>query len=248
MSNGDAHRAPDAWYARPMRRALPVLIALTLLPQCNRTAADVVASHKEASTERVARLQAVGTMVADTPPLTEDGIRLDGPLPDFSDDWDEREGRAAVIMDTDLASPTTYKASLLQPKFPSPVAVAASIAMTGAMPDGTEPDSPRAAEGWLEILDELRYVLVVRMLDYRAPVAQVAWYDHGWIRADALLFDLDTVKLLGGFRFQVTTAESVNTSLPLQKSLDNSMRWNLSRAIRTGLARHLPATNLPRER
>lgn len=228
-------------------RALAPLVAL-LLVSCGPDLEEHVAQVRAAGEARIARLASLATAVRDAPRLTRDGFDLgdgEGPL-DFSD-WDlPEQGVSAVLWLEELEDLPGWGPPPPLRQFTAAVRRGASLVRHGRADEKTKTIHPEAARRYVDALLRLRYVLVIRTVEWTPPAATGLSYRRGRLRAEALLVDVDTGALRGGFRFQVANGETLTTtSSDADQALLGDLKWSVRRAIRVGVARHAPDAVLP---
>lgn len=236
-----------AWYHWAMRFALPLLVVALALASCeDRSVPAQLERARGAGQAKIERLVSLAPLVRAAPPLADDAIEVQGPLPDFSDTGLPRDGIAAVLWLEELV--TLDHGGAAPPARLREVGVtrAARLLRDGRLDESSPSVGKDAAEAALAELVGLRYVLVVRPVDWSPPQAQGIRYRRGRLRAEALLLDVERGVLCGGFRFQVANRDSLSTSSSdVQGVLLGDLRSTTRTAIRAGVARHLPGAVLP---
>ena len=98
----------------------------------------------------------------------------------------------------------------------------------------------------------LRYVLVIRNLEVREATltgASTRTYTGGTCEGDALLYDLESGKSVGGFRFAGRSSEKVRAEASAPEAyLTGDLKANTVGAIRAEFQKRYPGTTPPYSR
>lgn len=173
------------------QRALAFLL---LLAGCGLKAAELDRT-RPAAAARLAAFEAVGLLLKDLGPLTSISLDVQGPAPSFPPCLGHENAIVIGAEDfEDLTNPSSK--SRLVPL--NPIGGVASWARKGVTPLGTKPDPDDYLQR-VERLLQLKYVLVVRTTRLIEPqISNPGEFVGGSCAAEALLFDLDQKKFLGG--------------------------------------------------
>lgn len=122
---------------------------------------------------------------------------------------------------------------------------AASLVRKGKWPAG-DPirlfDSSDRVRELLDLLDRLRYLLVVRQTAYQPPaMTRPGTFASGEYDADVLLFDIQRGRYLAGFKIGAENSFKVESTTIDVEALERDLSVNAENSLKAGLAQHLPA-------
>jgi len=136
-------------------------------------------------------------------------------------------------------------------RYPEPFLFKAYEAVEGGAPDMEKVELERV----LDHVRQMRYVLVVRHLEVREPevvddpTRGLPEFESGHIQGEALLFDLEAGQYLGGFAFEASNSEAVETRIEVTKHMRRDLRDDLrqqaTEAIWDALDARLPGVGTP---
>lgn len=122
---------------------------------------------------------------------------------------------------------------------------AASLVRKGSWPGGDPITLSNRSEWVRELLDSLerlRYLLVIRKAAYQPPALNVdGTFTAGRYNADALLFEIQGGRFLGGFQIGSTNSFIVRGAKIDVETLERDLSSNAEESLRNHLADHLPA-------
>lgn len=123
---------------------------------------------------------------------------------------------------------------------------AASFVRKGKWPNGdsiTFFDSSARARELLESLERLRYLVVIRQTHYKSPaITRPGTFASGEYGADALLFELQSSRYLGGFKISAWNSRRVESAGTIDvEALERDLSGDAERSLMDELAKRLPA-------
>ena len=198
-----------------------------------KEAQKAMAPHLAKATAHVESLRKLAPAMAAAPRVTTEAVTLDaGPLKiGGPEDFDITAGFVSELDLSNLDSPHT--------KEPWRMPKANLFGVCGALLKGggfvADHNKGRVAKNCADA----KYVVVVRTLVRRAPVVNeekktfVAGEQSGEVR----VWNLESGKDLGGFRFSARNDERVKTRISAISSIENDLAINLQVAIEAGLAK-----------
>lgn len=225
------------------------LLGLVLAMGCKKaepTPAELVAGARAQLEPKVAMLEKIGK----TPlPTATGAIKLAGPPLRIISFTDPTQGNATVVFDADLKDDLSWIASV-DVRGPSATGVANNCVMLvrkGVMAgihDKRFDRDPMADESEptkrvLTSCGLLRYLVVVKLLDYKATkYIDSKTFGGGSGRAEALVFDLETGAFAGGVTFEASS------SARTKSDIDSDLMANFARAMDGALEKALPDAQL----
>jgi len=225
-----------------------VMIGAALAASCGPSPAQVVNRYRPSIEAKLAAIRAVEDRLPSEPVPTGAAFVLEGPPPEFA----PSAGKVnAIVMEPDhfrYPEPLRYQFRLSRE---NPIADPVSLLKTGEFHGGRAGNSAMM-EKVLREFGGLKYLLVIRNLEVREAALTPGRRDSftgGSCEGDALLFDLDLGRSVGGFRFSGSSSEQVSaqTSNP-QGFLGADLRINTVRIISTEFTRRFPGATPPYSR
>lgn len=191
---------------------LRVIAWSLLLSSCtSNSVAGVIAKHRPGVDRTIADIRALESRL---PPGSEPLAKVEAPpVPLFLEKPKSDEDNAMFVYAEDLARPGRASEVPLRTKDSTPLLQCGSLLDSGALFFATEHTrlTPSVAQGYLSACERLRFVLVIRGREFRAPQVETGErkFVSGFYRAEVLTFDLATGKSLGGFEVSARNDEDL---------------------------------------
>jgi len=237
----------------PARSLLPSVavsfLALALATGCGPGAIDEqVAEHRTTLRAKLDALAALGPVAAAAPAVTQDAIAW--PAADLVLRYPERNTlllhleelddlalRMALPVRASNRSPSVDVARLVGWSSPRKSNLAADPKYD---PGGSTPDMVHKLFGQFAAT---RYVLVLRTLSYvPAQLLGEKKFKAGTYRGEVLVYQLDGQRLLGGFRFDARSSQSVSTKAGRDRqNLAANMHFRVQGGLKDKLVKLTPA-------
>jgi hypothetical protein len=231
---------------KPSGSVLLLFVAATLLASCGKSTEAVIQERRAAVEGRLAAFQAVADQLGSEVAPTGAPFVLAGPPPQFGP---MTGGPNAVVMETAHFQVSDPLPPGLHLCLENPIADASSLMKSGEF-HGGRPGNRELKEQYLRNFLAVRYVLVIRSLEVREPVVQPGRpspppdrnrplqelpkgvFTKGTCEGDAILFDLDQKKSVGGFRFFGESSSNLTVSTADEQGyLRSDLRINTVRGI-----------------
>lgn len=177
----------------------------------SESVADVAAKYRPGVEKGFAAIHALEPKVQAAAELTE--ARVEPPAtPLLIEKPKSDEDNAMFIYAEDLPRPGEATPVALRSLDSVPLLQCGSLLSVGTL-YGTaiKVTSPSVAKGYLSACERLRFVLVIRTREFKAPVSGTGEtkFVSGLFRADVVAFDLSTGAFLGGFPVSAKNDEDV---------------------------------------
>jgi len=220
------------------RHAVPVGLAL-LASACGMTPPW---ERQRAATEaKLAAIEEAGAAAKALEPLSSDSLPTEGPAPNFA-----AQSLATNAMEMDLVDfddlTTTHEQLRLVSH--NPVDRVAAWLRKGETPSGKDAEK---LNDQVYALRNIRYLLITRSIEFVEPRDLGGGFASGAWREEALLFDLEQRKLVGGIR--VTGANSDTAKVDPKNApawLRADLRANTARAIEEAFRARYPTVPPPK--
>jgi hypothetical protein len=221
-----------------MRRGLPLLVSLWACGASGPTLDQVIARHRAPAEARLGALAAAGRALAGVPPVYEDQVKLAGPLR-FHDEG-AAYANAGLALAEDFGDLARVDRELPMRLEPVPFwEDALALLRKGANASGGKPSS-ELAERMLARFEAVRFVFVLRQLEYQVPaLGEGATFRPGRWAGEVVAFDLDTGQPVGGFALTVASDANARVSYDAKatpdqqrKQKDSWLRASLRQAAR----------------
>lgn len=226
-------------------RSLAVALFVLSAPACDdaeakrqQRRADFAAEHGDTLKARAKALEEITADAKTHEPVTGNKLSVDGPI-DFrktvkSDSVNARVARLETL--TGEGKP-----------FLLPMAEPRWIENYRKFGAGTDIRSITD----LQEIQRVRYVLVLRaheVVEPKLTTGLITKFDGGKVAGDALLYDLDGAKYLGGFAFSANNSAEINASVEhKESSLRGDLIRNAANAIQEQLKASVKTLELPLE-
>jgi hypothetical protein len=195
-------------YVQPMRTLS--VVALFLLAGCE-SASDVIAKKKAGVEETFALIRALDAKVKATPAIEESRVKPTTIILERVE-GSAKPSNAAFIYAEDVASPGDAKAVHLRTLDSAPLLHCGSLISKGQFfGDSVKKPSPSVTEQYLSACERLKYVLVIRLREFRPPelALEAKKFAPGEYKAEVLVFDLLGGEYLGGYLVNALNEPSV---------------------------------------
>lgn len=227
------------------RLALTLFLAAGL--SCGPSSKTVVALHRTAVEAKLASIRAIGGLLPAELVPTGAAFTLNGPPPEFTPSPGKTN---AVVMDVDhfaYPQPLLFKFRL---SGDNPIADAVSLLGKGEF-HGRSGDAEETA-AYLQQFSGLRYLLVIRNMDVQEPkvltgkLGSKTSFSAGSCSGDAILFDIEARKSVGGFRFSGASSGEVQAGVSNpQGYLSADLRINTESLISAEFQARYPGSRPP---
>jgi hypothetical protein len=188
---------------------------------------------RPAATARIEALQKLAPIIQASPKLTTDSVAAPAGAIKFGEPETFEAVTAGLIYETNLADLKAF-----HNKDPQPMDKAGLFNACGSLLDGTGFTSDHKKPRVLENCASARYVVMVRTLGRVKPVVNEAdkTFTPGMHEGEVHVFDLDTGKSLGGFRFSEKNSDLVKTrGISNPTEIDMDLSRQVQAAIEKGL-------------
>jgi hypothetical protein len=229
----------------------PLLAMCLCLCACkSESVSDVVAKHQPGVEKIFATLRALGPKVVATEELT--AAKVEAPAaPLLLEKPKSDEDNAMFVYADDLENPAQAAPGVMLRTLDSlPLLHCGALISNGTLfGSAMKVTSPSVAKGYLSACERLRFVLVIRGREFKAP--QPAQGDtkfvSGLFRADVLAFDLSTGASLGGFPVSAKNDEQVNMVAGEDQGqrLLHNLEAAIFEAVREGARKAFPGSLPP---
>lgn len=224
----------------PLWRVLPTL----LLMACGNPAADLE-PRRAMVLKKLEAFDAAGQAVQAEGPVRGDTLYVTGPAPSFPPGSGSPN---AVVMSLDDFADLTTTSKKYRLIAVNPIQRIAAWARKSQTPWGQDLGRKEvdALQNDIPRFLQLKYVLVARTVQVVEPTLAGNGYFGGSFRADAILFDLDDRKPLGGvaFKGESDAKASVDQRDPVS-SLKGILRKNTVLVLASAFKRHFPDVSPP---
>jgi hypothetical protein len=227
-----------------MHRLLPLCV---LLLGCE-SVPDVIAKHRAGVEKNFARVQALSLRVAGVESGSATKVKS---APIVLERSDGAESNAMFIYADDLPKPGEAKAVHLRTLDSSPLLQCGSILSKQMyFGDSITRPVPSVVESYLSACERLKYVLVIRLVEFVPPelTLETKKFVSGRYRAEVLVFELATGELLGGFPVFAKNEDSVmllDGDADHTKRLISNLESTVFSAIRDGARSAIPGSLPP---
>lgn len=227
--------------------ARALLIAMAVLSSCGPSSADMINRYRPASEAKLKAIRAIGAKVAGEFVPTGGPFELEGPPPEFV----PSPGKAnAIVLEPDHFAYPEPPQSRFRLTRENPIANPAALLKKGELHYGS--GNLETKEEVLQEFIRLKYVLVIRNLEVRDAAltgASTRTFTGGTCEGDALLYDLESGRSVGGFRFSGRSSEKVRADMGDPEAyLTGNLKTNTVGAIRAEFQRRYPGTTPPYSR
>lgn len=214
--------------------------------------ADVVTNYQPGVEKTFSAIQALAPKVKGFPELTE--AKVEPPaVPLLIEKPKSDEDNAMFLYADDLTKPGEAREVALRSLDTVPLLQCGSLLSAGTLFEiPIKVTSPSVAKSYLSACERLRFVLVIRGHEFKAPVSGVGdtKFVSGLFRGDVLAFDLSTGTALGGFPVVAKNDEDV--TVVAGEDQDQRLLHNLEAAIykslRDGARKAFPGSLPPPKR
>jgi hypothetical protein len=194
-----------------------------------------LAPLRPAASKRIAALEKVASTLQASPKLTTDSVAVAPGAIKFGEAETFDAVNAGLIYETNLGDLKAF-----HNKDPQPMDKAGLFSACGSLLNGTGFTSEHKQAKVLENCANARYVVMVRTLERVKPVVDEA--EKTFVPAkhvgEVHVFDLDTGKSLGGFRFSETSSDVVKTrGISGLTEIDMALSLQVQVAIESGLTK-----------
>lgn len=226
-----------------------VAVCLWLCGCKSEPVAEVVANYQPGVEKTFSAIQALVPKVRGFPELTEAKVERPA-VPLFIEKPKSDEDNAMFVYADDLARPGEAKEVTLRSLDTMPLLQCGALISAGTLFDSPiKVTSPSVAKGYLAACEQLRFVLVIRGYEFKAPVSGVGdtKFISGYFRGDVLAFDLATGAALGGFPVvakndeDVTVVAGEDQEQRLLRNLEATIYTSLRDGARKAFPGSLPA-------
>jgi hypothetical protein len=221
-----------------------LLILALVLSSCGPSSADMINRYRTVTEAKLAAIRAVGARVATEFVPTGGPFELEGPAPEFTPSGSKSN---AIVMEPDHFTTPEPPQARFRLTRENPIANAATLLKKGELYYGS--GNLEAKEEVLQDFTRLRYVLVIRNLEVKEAALTAGsskTFSGGTCEGDALLYDLDRCKTVGGFRFAGRSSEKVRVDANDAESyLSGNLKTNTVQAIRAEFAKRYPGATPP---
>lgn len=239
-----------------------LLLAAALSASCGKTPEAVIQQHRPAVEARLASIKAIAQLLPSEIVPTGAPFVLTGPPPSFGPL--SSAACNAILMEEDcFAYPDPPKPGF-RFSAENPIADPVSLLSRGEF-HGGRPGNRELMDELLKHFTALRYVLVVRGMEVRAPVIEPRkekkpdpfqsrtpganadfLFTSGTCDGDLILFDLETKKSVGGFRFYgKNSPQLMVSSIDQMGYLESDLRKNTTRSIAKDFLQRYPSAVPP---
>lgn len=170
---------------------------------------DVISKHRAGVEKNFTRIQALQPKVAAAEPITTAKVRA---APVVLEGSSSSESNAMFIYADDLPRPGQAQPVRLRTLDSVPLLqCGALLSRQTYFNDSITRPMPSVAESYLTACERLKYVLIIREVEFAAPQLSLETkkFSTGVYRAEVLAFDLSSGELNGGFPFAARNDESV---------------------------------------
>lgn len=170
---------------------------------------DVIAKHRAGVEKNFTRIQALQPRVAAAEPITTAKVK---PAPVVLEGSGTTESNAMFIYADDLQRPGEARPVRLRTLDSVPLLQCGSLLSRQTyFNDSITRPMPSTVEGYLTACERLKYVLVIREVEFAPPQLSLETkkFSTGVYRGEVLAFDLSSGELLGGFSFAAKNDASV---------------------------------------
>lgn len=198
-------------------------------------AAAKLAPLRPAAAARIEALQKLAPTIQASPKLTADAVAAPAGAIKFGNPEANDGATAGLIYEANLADLTKF-----HNLDPQPMSGAGLFNACGSLLNGTGFTADHNKPYVLENCANARYVVMVRALNRVKPVVNEAdkTFTRGVYEGEVHVFDLDTGKSLGGFRFSETNEDVVTTrGISNPTEIDKALSSQVEYAIREGLTK-----------
>ena len=222
----------------------PVLFVSFLLLGCD-SVGDVVARHRGGVEKTFIALKSLAPLVDAVPAVTEAKVKAAPVVLEGSG------ANAMFIYEDDLPKPGHAQPVHLRTLDSAPLLQCGSLLSRQVyFADSITRPTPSAVESYLVACERLKYILVIREVDWAAPLLllETKKFSSGRYRAEVLAVDLQAGELLGVFPVTAKNEESVmlldgdaDHSKRLQSNLESTIYSALREATRQAFPGSLPS-------
>lgn len=209
---------------------------------------DVIAKHRSGVEKTFARIQALQPRVAAVEPGTAPKMKS---APLVLEQSGKAESNAMFIYAEDVPQPGEAKAVHLRTLDSAPLLQCGSLLATQRyFVDAFTRPVPSVVESYLTACERLKYVLVIRLIEFVPPQLSLETkkFVSGRYQAEVLAFDLSDGALLGGFVVDAKNEDSVmlrDGDADHSKRLISNLESTVFSALREGARAAIPGSLPP---
>ncbi len=224
-----------------------LLLLPWLLLGCE-TVPDVITKHRSGVEKNFARIQALQPRVGAVEPRTAPKMKA---APLVLEQSGKAESNAVFIYAEDLVKPGEGKAVHLRTLDSAPLLQCGSLlGKQSYFGDAFTRPVPSVVESYLKACERLKYVLVIRLIEFTPPQLslETAKFITGRYQAEVLAFDLGDGALLGGFVINAKNEDSVmllDGDADHTRRLISNLESTVFSALREGARAAIPGSLPP---
>ena len=209
---------------------------------------DVIAKHRSGVERNFARIQALQPRLVAVEPRTAPKMKS---APLVLEQSGKAESNAMFIYAKDVPKPGDGKAVHLRTLDSAPLLQCGSLlGKQSYFGDAFTRPVPSVVESYLSACERLKYVLVIRLIEFTPPELSLESkkFVSGRYQAEVLAFDLSDGALLGGFLVNAKNEDSVmllDGDADHTKRLISNLESTVFSAIREGARAALPGALPP---
>jgi hypothetical protein len=215
-------------------------VSIIALLGCSPSPSSALSKHRDKAEAKLAAIAKISSLVSENTHLPKSEFwSLDGPDPSFLPD--DQSGNAAVLGPEHLGNGTPDITDF-RIVFHSPIADAKELLKSGKLANGEQATGKQVVRA-MERLDQLRYILVIRLSKYVPASGNWTAFTSGKCAGEAQLFDIKSGQLVGGFQFQAQNSDEVYITRQgdADVGLASNIRFNANKAVRDKFKQKFPA-------